>query len=579
MAAKLFSFSKKAAHSIGIELGGHTIKMVETRLSGGKVQLLNYGIVELPAALQGKASRDAAAIAPLIKELLGRCSSSSADIYFSVSGPSVNLQRIKLPPMPEQDLPAAIRWQGKKYFPFSLDEARVVYKKIGATGEAGDNELIIAAAIDRFLEQELSLIEQAGYSATGIDVVPFALQYAFQLLDDQYHDKTVAVLDIGAEATTIAILRNGELQFAREIATGGNDFTRALMEPFAVEGKQFALSFEEAEAIKKKYGIPMGGGLEVTPEGLPLSRIMFIIRPVLERLSTEALRSFDFYKAQAREKRIDKIFICGGGAVFKNLAAFLSSGLGIDVAPFDPFGAILLPGHLHDDSTFQQHKSRLSVALGLSAGRCRDANFLPPQPGMLETVQLRAWIPLLVFIVFFSFLSTIYLRSYRAAAGYRNELRSKESQLSSLMSSMKEMGRLNEKKENLKQKLSQFPDFSFEQPEFSALLGSLTRTLPDNTMLQSIVLEREAARAPAAQQQQPPQQPQPDTTAIMKLRLEGIAFGDDSRVMETLVQITGNLEKSPYFQKVMLVSSEKTADFGMPAARFVFSCPLRVSTF
>jgi hypothetical protein len=49
--------------------------------------------------------------------------------------------------------------------------------------------------------------------------------------------------------------------------------------------------------------------------------------------------------------------------------------------------------------------------------------------------------------------------------------------------------------------------------------------------------------------------------------------------METLVQITGNLEKSPYFQQVMLVSSEKTADFGMPAARFVFSCPLHADTF
>ena len=60
----------------------------------------------------------------------------------------------------------------------------------------------------------------------------------------------------------------------------------------------------------------------------------------------------------------------------------------------------------------------------------------------------------------------------------------------------------------------------------------------------------------------------------MKLLLEGIVFGDDSRVMETLVQITGSLEESPYFQKVMLVSSEKTSDFGMPAARFVFSCPL-----
>ena len=315
------------------------------------------------------------------------------------------------------------------------------------------------------------------------------MQYAFQLIGDRYRGKTVAVLDIGAEGTSIAILRHGELQFAREIATGGNDFTRALMEPVAVEGKHFALSVEEAEEIKKKYGIPMGGGQEVTPEGLPLSRIMFIIRPVLERLSTETLRSFDVYKAQAREKRVDKIFLCGGGAGFKNLAAFLSSGLGIEVTVFDPFAALLIPGHLHNDNTFQQHKQRLSVALGLSAGRCRDINFLPPRPGILETVQLRNWIPLLLFIIFFSSLATMYLYSYRSVAVFREELKSKKFQFSSLKSYMEEMIRLNEKKENLKQRLSQVPDFSFEQPQFSEILSSLTRILPDNTVLQSIALE------------------------------------------------------------------------------------------
>ena len=54
---------------------------------------------------------------------------------------------------------------------------------------------------------------------------------------------------------------------------------------------------------------------------------------------------------------------------------------------------------------------------------------------------------------------------------------------------MEEMLRLNEKKENLKQRLSQVPDFSFEQPQFSEILSSLTRILPDNTVLQSIALE------------------------------------------------------------------------------------------
>jgi type IV pilus assembly protein PilM len=572
MAVNLLSLSKKTVNSVGIEVGGHTIKMVETRLSGGKVQLLNYGIVEIPAALQGKASRDAASLAPLIKQLMARCSSSYPEIYLSISGPPVNLQRIKLPPMPEQEILAAIRWQGKKYFPFSLDEARVVYKKLGAiTAETPDLELITAAVLNKYMDQELSLLEQAGYSAAGIDAVPFSLQYAFQLTGDTYRDKTVAVLDIGAAGTIIAILRNGELQFARDITTGGNDFTQALMEPVAVEGKHISLSFGDAEAIKKKYGIPMGGGAEVTPEGLPLSRLMFIIRPVLERLSTEALRSFDFYKAQGREKRIDTIFLCGGGAGLKNLAAFLTGGLGIEVSVFDPFASVLIPEQLQNDSFFQQNKHRFPVALGLSAGRCRDLNFLPPLPGFLETAKLRTRLVPLLFILFFSCLATLYVHAYRSFAVSREELNSKKAQFSSLKSSMEDMIRLNEKKEILRRQLSQMPEFSFEQPQFSEILSSLTRILPDNTVLQSIVLERGAVpKAPAAAQAAAVKEPG------MKFRLEGIVFGDDTQVLTTLVRMNSGLESSPYFKNVMLVSTEKTADFGKTASRFVFSCPLDI---
>jgi Tfp pilus assembly protein PilN len=294
---------------------------------------------------------------------------------------------------------------------------------------------------------------------------------------------------------------------------------------------------------------------------------------VLERLSTEALRSFDVYKAQGREKRVDTIFLCGGGAGFKNLAAFLSSGLGIEVSVFDPFAALLIPAQVQNDSSFQQHKHRLPVALGLSTGRCRDINFLPPRPGMLETAQLRNWLPLLLFIIFFSALATMYLYSYRSVAVSREELNSKKSQFSSLKSYMEEMLRLNEKKENLKQRLSQVPDFSFEQPQFSEILSSLTRILPENTVLQSIALETGSPSVSAAA-------PAPaDKELVMKLRLEGVVFGDDSQVLTTVVQITSGLENSAYFKKVMLVSTEKVTDLGKPASRFVFSCPLDAGTF
>ncbi len=570
MKSRIFSFPKKSKSSVGIELGGHSIKMVETREAGGRIHLLSYGVAEIPREKKGKAARHSSSIAPLIKQLLSRCVTSSPAIYFSISGPSVSIQRLKFPPMPDNELLPAIRWRGKKQFPFSLDESYVVYKKLAAPSpETKDVELFAAAALSTFIGRELSLFEQAGSAPDGIAALPFAIQSAFTSDYTEYRDKTVAFLDIGAEETTISIMKGGELQSVREIAAGGNDFTRALMEPFTVEGKHFALSFEEAEETKRSYGVPVGGGQGTTPQGIPLSRVMFIVRPILERLITEALRSFDSYKAQAREKRIDRIFLCGGGAGLKNLSEFLSSGLGIEVSLFNPFAHVVVPQTLQHDDYFQQNRHALAVALGVSTGHCRDINFLPPQPGILETVQLRNWIPLLVFIIFFFSLATVYMRSYWSVDITREELQHKASELASLKVYMDEMIKLNVKRENIKQRLSQFPDFSLEQPPFSDILVSLTHMFPDNAAVSRIALEKEKrdVREAAA------------ATVIIKLRIEGIVFGEDAQVFAALLQITRDLERGPFFQNVMLVSSEKASDLGSPASRFVLECPLKMASF
>jgi type IV pilus assembly protein PilM len=567
MASKIFSFPKKSQNSVGIELGGYSLKMVEIRQAGGKIHLMSYGITAIPHDKQGKATRDIAAVSELLKQLLTGCISRSPDIFFSISGPSVALQRLKLPPMPDGEIPSAIRWQGKKSFPFALDNARVAYKKLASSPEEPPSlELFVGAVLNSQLEQELALFQQAGIEPMGIDAIPCAIRNAACFDPQECQDMVVAFLDIGAEETNIAILKNGQLQLAREIATGGNDFTRALMEPFTLEGKNFSLRFEEAEAIKRQVGIPMGAGADVTAQGIPFSRIMFIVRPVLERLLTETLRSFDFYKAQTKERRIDRIFLCGGSAGLNNLAAFLSSGLGIEVSLHDAFAQVIVPPHLQDNRNFQQNKHGLTVALGLAVGRCRDVNFLPPKPTLLEVVNLRKWLPLMVLVLFFFALATMYFSAYRQADISREALRQKQTELSSLKVYVDEMVKLNVQREKVKQQLAQFPEFSFDQPLFSTIFISLSRVFPDNAYLKSINLEKGTA---------PPKEGTA-TPAALKLRLEGIVFGDDAKVLSTLVQIAKDLEHSERFHHVMLVSSEKAAEAKYPGSAFVLDCPLNV---
>ena len=55
------------------------------------------------------------------------------------------------------------------------------------------------------------------------------------------------------------------------------------------------------------------------------------MRPILERLLTEIDRSFEFYKQQFNESKIDRVYLSGGTANLVKLKEYLASGLGLPV--------------------------------------------------------------------------------------------------------------------------------------------------------------------------------------------------------------------------------------------------------
>ncbi|HNW91459.1 MAG TPA: pilus assembly protein PilM, partial [bacterium] len=68
------------------------------------------------------------------------------------------------------------------------------------------------------------------------------------------------------------------------------------------------------------------------------------IKPMLDRLVGELKRSFDYYKAQISNEDIKKIYLCGGGAMLKDLAPFLQQKTGIETEVFNPLAKLEVEG-------------------------------------------------------------------------------------------------------------------------------------------------------------------------------------------------------------------------------------------
>ena len=518
--------------SIGLDIGSHSIQLVELRHTLKGVFLTNFAVKELPP------EQDAGVIAEKLKELLHEENIKARKVTIGVSGPQVAIRRISLPAMPKKELKEAVRWEARKFISFPPEKAIVDFQPLGETIEEGARKLdLMVAAVEReFIENQLAIIKEAGLKPVNVGTIPHALWHSIQGIPETGEGVT-ALIDIGATKTSINIVKDNRLEFSREITTAGNAFTKAIEEVATLEGA--ALDFAEAEEIKKEYGMPNEEDVEGAKGHVPLGKISFVMRPVLERLLTEINRSFEFYKSQLEEERVGRIFISGGGAKLKGLKEYLADQLGIEVELSTPF---------------EDMASSLVIATGLALGKAKEINLLPEELRLIPRVLLQRYSPVALTCLVSFVLFGMYLKMDGTCTGYRKELTSKKAELAGLQSANKMLFQLEGTSKRLDQEKALLPKVALEQPLWGEILKEISRIVPRKTTLTGLYLRT--------------------GKTAKELRLKGVTFGGDAEVVGSIVEIMEGLEKSLFFKDVRLSSSEENKEYSEQGGSFEIRCEI-----
>jgi len=300
------------------------------------------------------------------------------------------------------------------------------------------------------------------------------------------------------------------------------------------------LDFGKAEEVKKECGIPKEKeGVGGVKGHIPLQKISFVMRPVLERLSAEIKRSFDFYKSQCKKEDIGRIFISGGGARLKGLREYLADQLGTEVDLLTPF---------------KDMAPDLVTATGLALGRAKELNLLPEKYRLTPVVLLKRYSSVALACLVFFVLLGIWLRMDMTCNKYGKQLTLKETRLAGLQSADRKLGQLKENKKRLDQDKALLPGVTVKQPQWKKILKEISYIVPKKTVLTHLVFRTK------------------DTGKEM--RLKGIAFGGDAKIVESILEIMQGLENSPLFLDVRLSSSEESNEYNMPGANFELACKI-----
>jgi len=343
---------------VAIDIGTNFIKLVHLQAKRRGHELLSYGTMPLPpGVIEEGAIVDPDVVIQAVKDLMKIEKIGIKNVVTAVSGTSVIIKKIKVPPMSENELIDAIQFEAGQYIPFDIEDVNldfVVMETPNDQREADQMDVLLVAVTKEKMNELTTILSRAGLKVAVVDVDVFAIENAFGLNYTVSPDDTIALMDIGAGVTNINILEYGISAFTRDIYFGGMKYNEAIMQ-------QLDVDYETAEKLK----------LGNETNGHSSAEVYDIINSVTNELSMEINRALEVFRGSS-EAPITKIMLGGGCARMMGLDQALATNLETQVEIFNPFQTIRCNPKVFDPEYIEYMAPSAAVGVGLALRRFGD---------------------------------------------------------------------------------------------------------------------------------------------------------------------------------------------------------------
>lgn len=276
---------------------------------------------------------------------------------YSLSGQSVFVRFVKLPPLESEDVEELVRFEAQQNVPFPIDE--VVWDWEALQGGGIETEVVLVAIKSESLNDLNEVVAETGLGTRLVDSAPTTLYNALRYNYPDLAEPTL-LLDVGAKTSNL-IYAEGEKFFARSVPVGGAALTTAI-------AKDYNLSFAEAENTKLTSGLVTLGGGHAGQLDEASAALGTVIRNALTRLTAEVQRTTQLYRSQQGGSAPARILLAGGCANLPYLKEFIEEKLNLPVEIFNPLQRISVGKGVDVEALGQEaHLMGELVGLGIRA--------------------------------------------------------------------------------------------------------------------------------------------------------------------------------------------------------------------
>src|SRR2546422_724792 len=258
------AFFRKAADIFALDIGSSSVKALQLREAGGSHRLTALGMASLPPeAIADGSIKDAPTVIEAIRSAVSKAGIKAKETAIAISGRELIIKKVQIPEVPPRDVHPVVQLEAEHHIPFAIDEVFLDYHTVGQHG--GVMDLILVAVKKSKVLEYASVVSEAGFTPSIVDVDGFALANQFELNFPEERGEAVALIDIGASTMKTNVVRAGATIFARDIPFGGNNYTQAI-------AQQLKIPFEQAEAAKLGRDVGVRWAAVVPPLGAGSAR-------------------------------------------------------------------------------------------------------------------------------------------------------------------------------------------------------------------------------------------------------------------------------------------------------------------
>src|SRR5512141_535625 len=281
-------------------------------------------------------------VADAVRRVVAKSGTKTKQVVMAMPQSAVITKKIMLPAgLREEELELQVETEANQYIPFSLDEVSLDFCVIGPSPTSvGDVEVLIAASRKDRVQARQGLAEAAGWKPVVLDIESHASRLAMsrivKTLPNEGKDALVALFEIGADTTSLKVLRDEELLYDRDQAFGGSQLTQLI-------SRQYGFSFEEAEQKK------LAGDL---PDDYETSLLM----PFVDSLAHEIGRALQYFFTSTPHHKVDYVMLAGGTASLSGLRERVKEVTGFASMVVNPFEN-MRPGSAGRESKLRREAS------------------------------------------------------------------------------------------------------------------------------------------------------------------------------------------------------------------------------